>query len=232
MKKFMITALSAAMVSSVAVADVSVPNIFASGENAVAAEVNGNFGALVAAIEESNARIDALEEQLEKATSLDVTGSNYMVQTFRVQLQRLDMDGGNPTDVPATRGAEIDLSNEYFSLTFNENETVTLDFESEFMGDLDILDGGLEIEEDLEAGTETLNWSQEGNVLQLFDPDEGDMVVEFVVAEGASIIYAVDHNEEKNTDTGFTCNTEQTIPCYEDLFETDTLLGIRQTIAK
>lgn len=232
MKKFMMTALSAAMVSSVAVADVSVPNVFASGENAVAAEVNGNFGALVAAIEESNDRIDALEEQLEKATSLDVTGSSYMVQTFYVKLQRLDTDGTNPTTDPATNGAEIDLSNEKFSLTFNENQTVTLDFESEFKGDLDVLSGELEMDVDLEPEEETLTWSQEGNVLQMFDSDDGEMVVEFVVAEGASIIYAVDHDEEKNTNTGFTCNFEQTVFCYEDVFETDTLFGIRQTISQ
>ncbi|WP_290523304.1 hypothetical protein [Alcanivorax sp.] len=226
MKKFMMTALAAAMASSVAVAEVSVPNTFTQGENAVAAEVNANFGALVTAIEESNSRIAALEEQLDSATSLEVVGSSYTIQTSRVTLQRIDDDGSNSSAEVATHGAEIDLSTEQFSLTFNEDaeKTATLEFESEFQGDIDF-SGRLELEQDVAPETETLYWSQEGNVLQVSESFNGSPVVTFVVAEGAAIIYAVDKESVVNENTGFSCGAN---PCFEDYFTSDTLLGIRQ----
>jgi len=230
MKTFMMTALAAAMASSVAVAEVSVPNTFTQGQNAVAEEVNANFGALVAAIEESNSRIAALEEQLESATSLEVSGSSYAVQTFMTTLQRIDDDGANSSVESATHGAEIDLATEKFVLTFNADaeKTVTLEFESEFEGDIDF-SGRLEIEQDVTPVTETLYWSQEGNLLQLSESFNGDPVVEFVVAEGAAIIYAVDKESAVNENTGFTCGAN---PCFEDYFTTDTLFGIRQAAAQ
>ncbi len=230
MKKFMMSAVAAAMASSVAVAEVSVPNIFTQGENAVAAEVNANFGALVAAIEESNSRIAALEEQLESATSLEVSGSSYAVQTFMTTLQRIDDDGSNSSVESATHGAEIDLGTEKFVLTFNADaeKTATLEFESEREGDIDF-SGRLEIEQDVAPKTETLYWSQEGNLLQVSESFNGDPVVEFVVAEGAAIIYAVDVESAVNENTGFSCGTND---CFEDYFTTDTLFGIREAASQ
>ena len=186
MKTFMMTALAAAMASSVAVAEVSVPNTFTQGENAVAAEVNANFGALVTAIEESNSRIAALEEKLEEAVSVDVKGSSYLVQSSSVSLTRFE---GDPDGEVDPMGSGLELVVEKFTLTFNEDQTVELALDFEYKAERNDQEN-LKIEETTEEEGEQLFWSQEGNSIQLSDSLGGEPVVEFVVAEGANIIYS------------------------------------------
>ena len=118
MEKIMMTALAAAMASSVAVAEVTVPNTFVQGTNAVAEDVNANFQALAAAIDESNSRIAALEEQLEAAKSLDVSGSNYAVQSSSASVRIRD---ANPSGTDDFSSWGVDLFSEKFSLIVDSN---------------------------------------------------------------------------------------------------------------
>jgi hypothetical protein len=229
MKKLMMTALATAMMSSAAMAadEVSVPNAFVQGENAVAAEVNANFSALVAAVNESNGRIAALEEQLESAVSVDVAGSSYAVQASSVALQKYDADQNN---TPEDSGFwNIDLRVERFSLAFNDDasQTADLDFESEFKGDL-WEDGTMRFDEDTTPGSEQLYWTQDGNRVVLSESLGGDVVVEFIVAEGAGVIYALDAEIEENDPGSPTCG-DGTQTCYGDQFDSGTLIGIRQS---
>ena len=228
MEKIMMTALAAAMASSVAVAEVTVPNTFVQGTNAVAEDVNANFQALAAAIDESNSRIAALEEQLEAAKSLDVSGSNYAVQSSSASVRIRD---ANPSGTDDFSSWGVDLFSEKFSLTFNADtdKTVTLEFEIEQEGDLD---NGfrLSIEEDSEPVTETLYWNQEGNRLQIAESLGGEPVVEFVVVEGASVIYSADTESVRNENLGHIgCGEQGLDTCYEDYFDNGTLVGIGQT---
>ena len=220
------SAVAAAMASSVAVAEVSVPNTFTQGENAVAEEVNANFGALVAAIEESNERIAELENELSKASSVDVAGSGYAVQRSAIQLQRFDDD---PNNTPESSGAwNIETYSEKFSLVFNDdtNQTVDFEFESELKVDL-WDDGSIRFDEDNSPDSDQFYWSQDGNRVALSDDLGGDVMVEFIVAEGAGVIYALDTEVEENDATGSaTCNGSI---CQGDYFESGTLIGIRQS---
>ncbi|KZY34043.1 hypothetical protein A3730_16995 [Alcanivorax sp. HI0044] len=227
MKTFMMTALAAAMASSVAVAEVTVPNAFVQGTNAVADDVNANFQALAAAIDESNSRIAALEEQLEKASSVDVAGLSYAVQSSSVELQKYDADPNNASEDPGFWN--IDLYVEKFLLTFNDdaNQTVDLDFESEFKGDL-WEDGTMRFDVDTTPGSEQLFWAQDGNKLTLSETLGGEVVVEFIVTEGAGVIYALDAEFEENDPGSPTCG-DGTQTCYGDFFDSGTLMGIRQS---
>lgn len=230
MKKLMMTALAAAMASSVAVAEVTVPNTFVQGTNAVAEDVNANFQALAAAIDESNSRIAALEAQLEKASSVDVTGFSYAVQSSSVELSRFDAD---PNNTPQDPGFwNIDLYVENFSLTFNDDvdQTATLEFESEFNGDL-WEDGTLRFSQDTVPGTETLYWSQTGNKVAVAETLGGEPVAEFVVTEGAGVIYSADQEMVENEAGSPSCG-DGTQTCYGDYFDSGALLGIRQSVAQ
>lgn len=233
MKKFMMTALATAMMSSVAMAadELSVPNTFVQGENAVAAEVNANFAALVQAINESNERIADLEDQLEDAVSVNVAGSTYAVQSSALELQRFDAD---PNNSPENNGTwNIELYSEKFSLSFNDdaNQTVDYEFESELMADL--WEGGsIYIDEDTESDSEQLYWTQDGNKVALSESLGGDVVVEFIVAEGAGVIYALDVEIEENDDTNSPTCGNGTQTCYGDYFDSGTLMGIRQSSAQ
>ena len=83
MKTFMMTALAAAMASSVAVAEVSVPNTFFSGEEARAAEVNQNFSALVQAINSNSDRISEIENKINETISVaDVLAGSTFKMMF------------------------------------------------------------------------------------------------------------------------------------------------------
>lgn len=62
---FAATLLAAAMLSSGAVAgELAVPNVFTAGDPAVAAEVNENFSATATAVDDNDARIEALEAKV------------------------------------------------------------------------------------------------------------------------------------------------------------------------
>jgi hypothetical protein len=229
MKTFMMTALAAAMASSVAVAEVSVPNTFTQGENAVAAEVNANFGALVTAIEESNSRIAALEEKLEEAVSVDVKGSSYLVQSSSVSLTRFE---GDPDGEVDPMGSGLELVVEKFTLTFNEDQTVELALDFEYKAERNDQEN-LKIEETTEEEGEQLFWSQEGNSIQLSDSLGGEPVVEFVVAEGANIIYSADVEVVRNEFRSASgCGVDFLFACYEDYFDSGTLMGVRQSSAQ
>ncbi|WP_414430642.1 hypothetical protein ACMG4M_01970 [Alcanivorax sp. IL3] len=234
MKTFMMTALAAAMASSVAVAEVSVPNTFTQGENAVAEEVNANFGALVASIEESNSRIAVLEEQLESSKSLDVAGSGYVLQRSSASLVTKDAEQNGTGDFA---GWAVELVNERFFLTFNEDadNTVSLVFDIEQEGRLENYINGLslETEEDDQSETETLYWTQEGNSLHLSESLGGDPVIEFIVAEGGSIIYS-SFTEVRNEKQEFddSCGELHNEICYKEYFDSGSLLGIRQSVAQ
>jgi|GEM_PF-684226 len=98
MKTFMMTALAAAMASSVAVAEVSVPNTFFSGEEARAAEVNQNFSALVQAINSNSDRISEIENKINETISVaDVLAGSTFKMMFTesgIEYYYFDEDGG------------------------------------------------------------------------------------------------------------------------------------------
>lgn len=213
MKKITMTALAAAMASSVAVAEVSVPNTFVQGENAVAAEVNANFEALVEAI---NNNAEAIAELKSDSSTLSVAGKTYQVFQYGVEI-KLDNVGKNTA-----------IMTEKFVVTFNEDMSVDVDGD-ELSGQFRLAgvnppdDPGYEyvdVERDSYSNADEidsdLGWSRNGNVVTINSSDE-EVGTKFLIAPGARTLI----------DLGvFTDGSNVTEGEY---FEAELLLGVQVT---
>ena len=129
-------------------------------------------------------------------------------------------------------GSGLELVVEKFTLTFNEDQTVDLALDFEYKAERNGQEN-LKIEETTEEEGEQLFWSQEGNSIQLSDSLGGEPVVEFVVAEGANIIYSADVEVVRNEFRSASgCGVDFLFACYEDYFDSGTLMGVRQSSAQ
>ncbi|WP_290537155.1 MULTISPECIES: hypothetical protein [Alcanivorax] len=98
MKKMILTGLTAAMMSASAMASEVVEGtdttVFSANSPALASEVNGNFAALIAAINDNSQRLDALEGAAPTDLSSIVSGSTYLV-VFSGNLSENYADAGS-----------------------------------------------------------------------------------------------------------------------------------------
>ena len=118
MKKMILTGLTAAVLSANAMAsEVTEGDVtqFSANTPAVASEVNGNFAALIAAINDNNQRITALEEAAGEVAELAdiVSGSTYQLY-FSGGIIELDEGGG----------ANLERFGGIATLTFNSDNTL------------------------------------------------------------------------------------------------------------
>lgn len=175
--------LSATQVSAEAIDPASV-NEFQAGSPAVAADVNANFQALIGAINDNAARIDALEENQGTA---DLTGRSYKVLVFETGM--FINDGW-----PAVFNMQENLD-----LTFNADGSVdgiaTNILEAE-MG----VDNPMEIEffTDADETFANLTWEQSGGEVQIFE--SGSPVISFQVSSDGRTLMRVDHQFEADVD--------------------------------
>jgi len=199
MKTFMMTALAAAMASSVAVAEVSVPNTFTQGENAVAEEVNGNFSALVAAINDNAEAISQLQSDL---STLSVAGKTYQVYQYGTEIAR-----------DSVNGEQTGISTEQFSFTLLEGGGVSVngtETSGEVNFDTEQQEFVLDVMSESFSSSEGLMWSVNGNVLTIEDSLDPEGGAQFIIAPGARTL----------VDMGtFTNNSSY--------FEAELLLGVQ-----
>ncbi|PHR67021.1 hypothetical protein [Alcanivorax sp.] len=118
MKKVILTGLTAVALSANAMAsNVEEGEVtqFNPNTQAVASEVNNNFAALIAAINDNNDRISALEEAAGEVAELAdiVSGSTYKLY-FSGGIIELDEGGG----------ANLERNGGIITMTFNSNETL------------------------------------------------------------------------------------------------------------
>ncbi|MCG8438277.1 MAG: hypothetical protein MI751_09370 [Pseudomonadales bacterium] len=118
MKKVILTGLTVAVLSANAMAsEITEGDVtqFNPNTQAVASEVNGNFAALIAAINDNNDRISALEEAAGEIAELAdiVSGSTYKLY-FSGGIIELDEGGG----------ANLERNGGVITLTFNSDETL------------------------------------------------------------------------------------------------------------
>lgn len=175
--------LSATQVSAEAIAPTSV-NEFQAGSPAVAAEVNANFQALIGAINDNAARIDALEENQGTA---DLAGRSYKILAFETGMF---ISGGWPA---------VFNFQENINVTFNADGTVdglaTNILEAE-MG----VDNPDEIEffTDPDETFTDLTWEQSGGEVQIYDA--GSPAISFQVSSDGRTLMRLDHELEADVD--------------------------------
>ncbi len=189
MKKVILTGLTAAMLSSGAFASEvtagSDTTLFSSGSPAVAADVNANFAALIAAINDNSARIDAL-------ISSSVTGKSYLYREMTLFMtgQRYGSSTTFPTGATSVPGgyARTNMISAEITLVFNSNGTVDIsgtEAEVELWVNMDS-NVGLQPDSFSASGT----WTQLNNVVTV-DLGGGD-VFDFQVSAGGEVITVMD----------------------------------------
>lgn len=143
-----IIALSLLILSASASAQISVPNTFAAGDPARAADVNDNFQALVTEINALSSRVTKLEGQV---TSSDLVGT-YTINQFQSELG----DGGH---VAAYTGGG--------TVTLAADGTGTISGNTELGYQLSVPGGSLTAIDRPQA-TESFSWSLTDGTLTAF----------------------------------------------------------------
>ena len=120
MKKFILTGLTAALMSANVMASEVVEGtdttVFTADSPAVASEVNGNFAALIAAINDNSQRLDALE---------DIVGDGSVAGSYTFIEMAVELAADSGTEL--TQGySEIS--------TYNSSGSFTLDAQGDFSG--------------------------------------------------------------------------------------------------
>lgn len=133
--------------------DQSAVTTFEDGTPAVAAEVNGNFQALIDAINDNAAAIAALESS--SSSSNSVSGASF-------QLNQIGILNRGQTDMFATTA---NLSQQY-TVVFNSDGNFTFDGTSN-EGELNATTGSLIIQCDGCSESETGTWTQTGSSVSL-----------------------------------------------------------------
>lgn len=202
-----------------------VPYVFSDGTKASALEVNANFAALTQ-------RIEALSAEISKLQSTDVAGYTYKIEISTTALQRFDSDAQNSASDPGFWN--IDIYVEKYTLSFNNDaaQTATLKTNVDVGGDL-WQDGSLrfshenELEEDNDIGEEVLYWSQTGRVISLSETIGGESILNMRVADGASELYSIFAEQQRNNYTGSDSCGNGFQQCYGDEFESSIVIGTR-----
>ena len=164
-----IAALSALALTAVA-GEVNESNVttFQANTPSLAAEVNTSLNALIVAINDNSARLDALEAAADAVTS-SVSGRSYVFFELEAEV------GGNN----GTGSSNMLLFGSQTPITFNTDNT---GFVTDTGVDSELttfFDGGLNqlqynFLNEAEAGVENFTWSQTGQDVTLNFPDTGD----------------------------------------------------------
>ena len=202
-----------------------VPYVFSDGTKASASEVNANFAALTQ-------RIDALSAEISKLQSTDVAGYTYKIEISTTALSRFDSDAQNSASDPGFWN--VDIYVEKYTVSFNNDaaQTATVKTDVDIGGDL-WQDGSLrffdenEMEENNEIGEEVLYWSQTGRAVSLSETIGGESILNMRVADGASELYSIFAEQQRNNDTGSDSCGNGFQRCYGDEFESSILIGTR-----
>ena len=145
---------------------------FSAGATASAAEVNGNFSALISAINDNAQRIG----QLESMSAVSVSGRHYEMRGVGVLFR------GDQTNSYVTVGNYSDVytlafdSTNGFTLTGHENE-----------GEVGIPDASTTLVQDNAAQSVSGSWSQTGNVVTL-NTSAGDTLKAVVTSDGSVLL--------------------------------------------
>lgn len=160
---------------------------FSAGEPAVAADVNANFDALIAAINDNAARIAALE-----TPDNNVAGHTYtLFYAGSLLSAEVDTDGENGTDDVRDFGAVEEYAGQG-SITFDEASNTGSGTAQDTAGaELGIgnFEGIWYDNTGADAASDTLNlsWTQEGNSVTV-DIDGEEFSLNLVVSEDGSLL--------------------------------------------
>ncbi len=216
MKKFIIAGLTAAMVSTAAMAEVTGYTPAISGEAATAAAINANFDALIGTINQNSARLDALE-------SYDISGKTYNYKEISFinaaeTYGSIDSEPGGTTSPRAAGFVRLGILTVNGTLAFNADRSVgvTISEREVEMFVNPASDIGL-----VENGTfsETATWTQTGSTVTATFPD--GFSLDFQVSKGANTITAMIENETELEDT----QTDPDFGTYR-LFSTEAALSV------
>ncbi|MEE3321670.1 MAG: hypothetical protein VX258_13340 [Pseudomonadota bacterium] len=131
MKKVILTGLTAVMMSSAAMASEVVEGtdttLFAADSPAVASEVNGNFAALIAAINDNSQRLDALEAVVGDGTVAGTYTFVEMAVELAANSGTAQNEGYSEISTYKSTGSFTLDGNGDFSGTINENRSSLVD---------------------------------------------------------------------------------------------------------
>lgn len=173
-----VVASSSVMAGEVNQADV---NTFTGGDAAVASEVNQNFGALIAAINENAQAISQLQSDL---TTLSVSGKTYQILQYGTEIARDSMNG-----------EQTGIKTEEFTFTLNGDGSVDVagsDHMGEVNYDSNINEFVLEVMGESWSSSQGLSWSTSGNLLTITDSVDPEGGAEFLIAPGARTLIFMD----------------------------------------
>lgn len=190
MKKLILTGLTAALLSTAAMAEVTGYTPAVSGQSATAASINANFDALIASINSNAARLDALE-------SYDIAGKTYDYK--EIAFIWAAETYGQITSAP---GGELRFRDNGFArvgmltvaaeLTFNNDGTVNVSGQEKeiemFVNSISDI-GTVANSGFVDAAT----WNQLGNTVTVTFTD--GFVLELTVSKGGNIITSMVANE-------------------------------------
>ena len=192
MKKVILTGLTTAILSTGAFAGQVTAGTdtttFSSNTAAVASEVNGNFNALITAINDNNTRVAALEAQVAALQSKDVSGKTYLYRDLGLIFAAhrygtsTAFDSTGADAVPDGYARTGYYMGEY-TVTFNADHTLTMSGQ-----DTDVemaVNAASEVSQQQTPASGTGTWTQSGNTLTI---DLGDGPVNFEVLPGAQMI--------------------------------------------
>ncbi|ERP90119.1 hypothetical protein Q670_14570 [Alcanivorax sp. P2S70] len=224
MKKMILTGLTAAVLSANAMAsEVTEGDVtqFNANTPALASEVNGNFAALVSAINDNNERISALEDAAGTGGSLEdkIAGSTYKVM-FVGNIIGTHHDALSPHSsgyLEGFGGTSVITFNEDGSLSEQWQEAgreIGLDKDDceETQPDTFVCEHRVD---DFVDGPETFtnqgSWSLDGNVLAVTFPEEEDSEDFLVSMNGELIILTSSSIEQESDEYGTNSDYEHSI---------------------
>ena len=135
MKKVMLTGLTAAMMSGTTLAaEVGAITTFSSGSPALASEVNANFQALIAAINDNNARIAALEANVDEPTDLlgKISGATYRIRYLGTHMNMFTNTGSGQ------QSGSTNIWNGSLTVVFNEGGSASITEHGEATGEMNV----------------------------------------------------------------------------------------------
>lgn len=167
--------------------------VFTDGEAALAADVNDNFGTLIAAINDNASRIEALEQ----ATG-DVSGRSYMIFSYETGVINVENQNESPF-----------WFQEKISVTFNGDGTANVSLSG-------VVEAQVDKQYDEQTGDElfpsivlqtgadetfsNVTWSQTGNEVEVFE--NGSSLITFMVGPGGGSLMRMDYSHEVDSGIG------------------------------
>lgn len=200
MKKALILAATLGLISHVASAgEVGTTSTFQSGTPALASEVNGNFDALIAAINDNASRIAALEAANAAAPDDSVAGHTYSIQTLNTDLSVGVGTGQTYNSGAPNQNGFANIGHGSFQTTIafaSTGGTFTETFAASSDKEYEVNLPNYQYTDwtDAQGGVTNGTYQQNGNVLTLTfpgDPGEPDEQVTLIVSEDGSFVSGV-----------------------------------------